>query len=160
MLRASVETEGNEVDYRGIADAASAEESSVRGAGALIGLVEAAFSSNEEDGVAARARVRQELGSESLVDAAGVIGNFERMVRIADGTGIPLDAPVNIATEAVRGELGIDAYASAENTRSVRGWQRVMGKIVEPIARVVLRQVGRRARARDDSKSDSRRDGA
>jgi len=151
MLRASVETEGNEVDYRGITDAASAEDSSVPGAGALIGLVEASFSSNAEDGVAARERVRRELGSEGLVDAAGVIGNFERMVRIADGTGIPLDAPVNVATEAFRGELGIDAYGSAENTASVRGWQRFVGRVLEPIARVALRQVGRRARSREES---------
>ena len=160
MLRASVETEGNEVDYRGIADAASAEDSSVPGAGALIGLVEASLSSNEENGIEARARVRRELGSEALVDAAGVIGNFERMVRIADGTGIPLDAPVNVATEAVRSELGIDAYASAENTKSVRAWQRLMGKILEPIARVVLRQVGRRARSRNETTNESHRDGA
>ncbi len=160
MLRASVETEGNEVDYRGIADAASAEESSVPGAGALIGLVEATFSSNEESGIAARARVRDELGSPSLVDAAGVIGNFERMVRIADSTGIPLDAPVNVATEAVRGELGIDTYASAENTKSVRGWQRMMGKVIEPIARIVLRRIGRRARVRSETATEGRRDGA
>jgi len=126
----------------------------------LIGLVEAALSSNEGDGLAARARVREELGSESLVDAAGVIGNFERMVRIADSTGIPLDAPVNIATEAVRSELGIDAFASAENTQSVRGWQRLIGKVAEPILRVVLREVGRRARARDEAPTDRRRGGA
>jgi hypothetical protein len=159
MLRASVETEGNEVDYRGITDAASAEDSSVPGAGALIGLVEASLSSNEEDRIAARERVRSELGSEVLVDAAGVIGNFERMVRIADGTGIPLDAPVNVATEAVRNELGIDAYATAENTRSVRGWQRLAGKIIEPIARIALRQIGRRARSRGEATIESRQDG-
>lgn len=151
MLRASVETEGAEVDYRGLADAESAEDSTVPAAGALIGLVEASFSSNAEDGVAARERVRRELGSEALVDAAGVIGNFERMVRIADGTGIPLDAPVNVATEAVRGELGIDDYGSAENTAAVRGWQRLMGRVLEPVVRVVLRRVGRRARSRDET---------
>jgi len=149
MLRASVETTGEEADYRGIADAASAEDSTVQGAGALVGLVEAAFSSNDEEGIAARARVRKELGSEALVDAAAVIGNFERMVRIADGTGIPLDAPVNIATESIRGELGIDGYASAANTKSVQGWQRLLGRVVEPIARVVLRRIGRRAETRN-----------
>jgi hypothetical protein len=159
MLRASVETEGNEVDYRGITDAGSAEDSSVPGAGALIGLVEASLSSNEESRLAARERVRSELGSEVLVDAAGVIGNFERMVRIADGTGIPLDAPVNVATEAVRLELGIDAYAAAENTRPVRGWQRLLGKVIEPIARIALRRVGRRARSRDETTSEPRPDG-
>jgi hypothetical protein len=149
MLRASVETTGEDADYRGIVDAASAEDSTVPGAGALVGLVEAAFSPNDEDGIAARARVRKELGSEALVDAAAVIGNFERMVRIADGTGIPLDTPVNIATESIRGELGIDEYATAANTKSVQGWQRLLGRLLEPIARVALRRIGRRAARRD-----------
>jgi hypothetical protein len=149
MLRVSVETTGEEADYRGITDAASAEASTVPGAGALIALVEAAFSANDDEGVAARARVRKELGSAALVDAAAVIGNFERMVRIADGTGIPLDAPVNIATESIRAELGIDGYGTAANTKSVRGWQRLLGRALEPIARVFLRRIGRRA-ATDD----------
>jgi len=155
MLRASVETEGNEVDYRGIADAESAEDSTVPAAGALIGLVEAFYSSNDAERVAARDRVRRELGSEALVDAAAVIGNFERMVRIADATGIPLDPPVNVATEAVRAELGIDAYRSAENTESVRGWQRLMGRVIDPVARVVLRRIGRRARSRKETTGGS-----
>ncbi len=140
---------GEEADYRGLADPASAESSTVPGAGALIGLVEASFFSNDEDGAGARERVRKELGSDALVDAAAVIGNFERMVRIADGTGIPLDAPVNIATESIRGELGIDGYATAANTKSVRGWQRLTGRLVEPIVRVVLRRIGRRAATGD-----------
>ncbi len=155
MLRASVETEGLAADYRGIADAASAESSTVPGAGALIGLVEASFSSNPEDGVAARLRLREELGAEALVDAAAVIGNFERMVRIADGTGIPLDAPVNVATESVRRELGIDGYSTAENTGSVRRWQRWLGRALEPVARYGLRRLGRRARERSESLIDS-----
>lgn len=154
MLRASVETEGGEVDYRGLADSQSAEASSLPGAGALVGLVEAALSSDEADGEKARERVRRELGSEALVDAAAIIGNFERMTRIADATGIPLDAPVNVATEEIRVELGIDRYASAANTGSVKGWQRLLGRAIEPAARLGLRWVGRRARARAEIRSE------
>ena len=149
MLHASVEMAGLEVDYRGIADGRGAEESTVPGAGALVRLVEATFSSNAADGVSARERVRRELGSEALVDAAAVIGNFERMVRIADGTGIPLDAPVNVATESVRADLGIDRYATAANTQAVRGWQRLIRRIIDPIAPMLLRLIGRRARSRN-----------
>ena len=149
MLRASVETTGKEADYRGLADGSNAEESTVPGAGALIELVEASFSSDDEDGIAARARVRKELGSAALVDAAAVIGNFERMVRIADGTGIPLDAPVNVLTESIRGELGIDQYATAANTTSVPGWQRLLGRFLSPVLRVVLRRMGKRGAASD-----------
>jgi hypothetical protein len=156
MLRASVETEGAEVDYRGIADQESAEASSVPAAGALVGLVEASLSADDVDGKAARERVRLELGSEALVDAAAIIGNFERMTRIADATGIPLDAPVNVATEGLRAELGIDDYPSAANTKSVKGWQRLLARTIEPVARVGLRWVGRRARSRDEPGSNER----
>jgi hypothetical protein len=148
MLRASVETEGAEVDYRGIADGASAEASSISGAGALVGLVEASLSAEEDAGIEARARVRRELGSEALVDAAAVIGNFERMTRIADATGIPLDAPVNIMTESLRAELGIDHYGSSADRKLVKGWQRLIGRMLDPVARIVLRWAGRRARSK------------
>jgi hypothetical protein len=148
MLRASVEIEGTEVDYRGIADGQSAEASSVLGAGALVGLVEATLSGSGDDGHEARARVRSELGAEALVDAAAIIGNFERMTRIADATGIPLDAPVNVATETLRVELGIDRFGSAANTNAVKPWQRMLGRTLDPVARTALRWIGRRARSR------------
>jgi hypothetical protein len=156
MLRASIETEGAEADYRGIADPENAEASSVPSAAALVGLVDAALSTDqgEGDGEQARERVRRELGSEALVDAAAVIGNFERMTRIADATGIPLDAPVNVATEAIRAELGIDRFGSAANTRSVKGWQRLLRRALEPVARLGLRWVGRRARSKSEIPSE------
>jgi hypothetical protein len=148
MLRASVETEGVEVDYRGLADAESAEESSVPGAGALVGLVEASLSAERDDAEAARERVRRELGSDALVDAAAVIGNFERMTRIADSTGIPLDAPVNVMTESIRAELGIDDYGDAAGRQSVKGWQRWVGRLLDPVVGIALRWLGRRQRAK------------
>ncbi len=154
MLRVSVETEGAEVDYRGIVDGEGAEASSIPAAAALVGLVEASLSSEQGDGEEARARVRRELGSEALIDAAAIIGNFERMTRIADATGIPLDAPVNVATEALRVELGIDRYGSAAETASVKGWQRLLGRAIEPVVRIGLRWVGRRARARVEIRSE------
>jgi hypothetical protein len=148
MLRASVETDGAEADYRGIADRESAEESSVPAAGALVGLVEASLSDDGGDDEEARARVRRELGSAALVDAAAVIGNFERMTRIADSTGIPLDAPVNVMTESIRAELGIDDYGSAADRPSVKWWQRLIGRTLDPMVGITLRWVGRRARSK------------
>ncbi len=153
MLRASVETEGAEVDYRGIADGASAEASSIPAAGALVGLIEASLSEDEDAGIEARARVRRELGSEALVDAAAVIGNFERMTRIADATGIPLDAPVNIMTESLRAELGIDRYGSSADRKSVKGWQRLVGRLLDPVVGIALRWAGRRARRKAEAPS-------
>jgi hypothetical protein len=58
------------------------------------------------------------LGEEATVDAAGVISNFQRMVRIADGTGIPLDAPMQVMSEDVRESLHINDYVAAVNSKS------------------------------------------
>ncbi|MDE2894681.1 MAG: hypothetical protein OXN87_04695 [Chloroflexota bacterium] len=63
-----------------------------------------------------REQIASELGAQELVDAAGVVANFQRMVRIADGCGIPLDEFTRDATDDVRDELGIHEYASAANT--------------------------------------------
>jgi hypothetical protein len=150
MLRASIESVGGEVDLAGIAAGSDSEHSPVRGAAALTAFVDAALASDREADpvtlVRARTRVREELGSEALVDAAAVIGNFERMVRIADGTGIPLDAPVLVATETIRGELGIDAFESGRAPTTVRAWQRTLGRLLEPLIRFALRRRGGRSR--------------
>jgi len=79
MLRASIETTGGEVDLSGLTDASSAEASPVRGAGALVDFVEATLSAAALSAAApeiakARDRVRNELGSEALVDAAAING--------------------------------------------------------------------------------------
>jgi len=43
-----------------------------------------------------------------MVDAAGVASNFERMVRIADATGVELDASITELTADVRTALGLE----------------------------------------------------
>ncbi len=146
MLRASIETSGGEVDLSGLADGSTAEASPVRGAAALVGFVEATLSGEPSDLPKARDRVRDELGSGAVVDAAAIIGNFERMVRIADGTGIPLDTPVNVATESIRADLGIDRYETASHSTSVRGWQRLIGRAIDPLLKFGLRWSGRRSK--------------
>ncbi|MGB5760068.1 MAG: alkylhydroperoxidase-related (seleno)protein, partial [Acidimicrobiales bacterium] len=47
-----------------------------------------------------------------LVDAAAVCANFNMMVRIADGTGTPLDAGSVPMSQQLRGELGLDELSS------------------------------------------------
>jgi hypothetical protein len=50
------------------------------------------------------------MGAEAVVDAAGVASNFERMVRIADSTGIPLDDRMSRASKEVREALGLERF--------------------------------------------------
>ena len=56
---------------------------------------------------AARDALADEMGVAALVDAAAVASNFERMVRIADGTGIELGEALEEFSEDVREELGL-----------------------------------------------------
>ena len=146
MLRASIETEGGKVDLRSLTDGSFADRSGIEGAAALVGWVEATTDRMSDVSRIARARdrVRDELGSAAMVDAAAIIGNFERMVRIADATGIPLDTPVNIATESIRADLGIDRFHSAAHSPPVRRWQRAIGRALDPIRTFGLRRLGGR----------------
>ena len=54
-----------------------------------------------------RDAVIEAVGAEAMVDAAGVVSNFERMVRIADSTGIELGERLEQASADVRDALGL-----------------------------------------------------
>jgi len=51
-----------------------------------------------------------------LSDAAGVVGLFNAIDRIADATGIPLDADTAAASADFRAALGLDRFSVAERT--------------------------------------------
>lgn len=55
-----------------------------------------------------REGVRRSLGAAALVDAAAVVASFNAVVKIADATGIPLEAYKAEATRALRQELDLD----------------------------------------------------
>ncbi len=61
--------------------------------------------------------VRQELVDATdeafMIDAAAVVGAFEMMTRVADGTGTSHPAARMGAFEPVREALGLDDYESA-----------------------------------------------
>ena len=71
----------------------------------------------EDNAVLAQARqqVVDAVGPESMIDAAGVASNFERMVRIADSTGIALDERTATLSQEARAELGLNQFAGAQN---------------------------------------------
>ena len=64
----------------------------------------------------AREAVNAAMGSDAVVDCAATIANFQRMVRIADGCGIPLDSFSRRESEKWRDGLGIDGFRSRTNT--------------------------------------------
>lgn len=91
MLRASAEASGiSDLDLRALAD--PAVDSGLPGSMAMLRLVDAALTNNDEGAAAARVKLVDELGAEAVAEVAAVIGNFEMMNRIADGTGTPISA--------------------------------------------------------------------
>ena len=101
---------------------------------ALVGFAEALV--RRDDAALARARdeVLEKLGPGGLVDTAAVASNFQRMVRIADSTGIPLDAPLDVMTQDLRRDLGLEAFGSSANTPEPSVARLALGKLVRPIA--------------------------
>lgn len=138
LLRASGEMSGQAVDLRAVTQGGGSP-SGLPGGDALTAFAEASVRGEPGATRSARECVRRELGDAATVDAAGVIGNFERMVRIADGTGIPLDRTVALVSADVRADLGIDAFGGARSTQPVRGLQRWLGRAMARMMPLVLR---------------------
>ncbi len=111
MLSVSARTSGEDVNLNGIVDG-NAVATGIPGGGALLAFAEVCLGDDSAAIADARQRVLDELGEAAMVDAAGVIANFQRMVRIADGTGIVLDAQVAELTAELRQDLGIDRYGA------------------------------------------------
>lgn len=94
----------------------SGVESGVEHGAALIEFSNAVMGDDEERLARAREALRATLGDAGFHEAAATAANFNQMDRIADATGIPLDAGGR-ATMSEMGQLiGSDRFASAKNT--------------------------------------------
>ncbi len=82
-------------------------------------FAEAVLGSDDAALKSARNCLLAELGPAGLVDSVAIVATFMQMDRIADATGIPLDNVVRDVTDGFRAELGLNAYASAQNTPGV-----------------------------------------
>jgi hypothetical protein len=125
-------------------DGKAASASGVAHADALVALAEALVGDDEAALAEARQRALERMGPEAFVDAVAVASNFERMVRIADGTGIPLDTPMNLISEDVREELNLGRFAAAAHTPAVSAWQRPQGRVLRRLMPRILKLVGAR----------------
>ena len=75
------------------------------------------FALRDEAALAAsRAALLSAAGEAVLVDAAGVAANFQRMVRIADSMGIPVDDMASELSQSIRSELELTRFESAKNS--------------------------------------------
>ena len=82
----------------------------------LVAFAEAVL--GEDDSALARARgaLMAALGPAGLVDAAGVVGLFNAIDRVADATGIPLEPEKAAASAGFRAELDLDRFAAAQRS--------------------------------------------
>lgn len=138
LLRASSMGQKDQVDLSVVTNTENAANSGVPNAPELIAFADAAIKRDTGKLPAARDAVRDALGADALVVAAGVIGNFERMNRIADAAGIELDAPVRTLSSGIRDEIGINGFVSAKNTKPTGPIAKLVAWIAWPIAARVL----------------------
>ncbi len=82
----------------------------------LLELAEAVVCGDVDDLAGIRQRGGSVLGEQGLVDAIGVACGFNGITRIANATGLPLDAPTAQATVSLRQETGIDDYSDARKS--------------------------------------------
>jgi hypothetical protein len=82
----------------------------------LVAFADAVMKDDETAMGRERAALRALLPPESFVDAAATIGAFNVVDRVADATGIRLDAMLEGMSVDVRRELNLARFASSANT--------------------------------------------
>ena len=112
MLRASAQATSTEVDIQAVNGDADSAAVGIEFGPELLRFAES-VARRSTDLPERRRDLLDAAGPDVLVDAAGVAGNFQRMVRIADSTGIPLDSMAEEASRELRAELGIETFPTA-----------------------------------------------
>lgn len=141
MLRASGKAHDEEFDLSSITDGSDGNASGVPHGELLVTLAEAIVRRDQLRLGQVRGEIRLEMGDEQLVDAIAVAGNFQRMVRIADGTGIPLDSFAMQITQDIRGELGLDHFDGARNTPKLS----FVARNLSGLARMAIHRVAKKS---------------
>ena len=140
MLSLSADLSDATVNLQMINGDEAATAGDVAHAKALMNFAESFARRDESALVDARSQLLEEAGAAVLVDAAAVAANFQRMVRIADSTGIPLDAR-NVALSAtIRKELDLQRFGSADNTPPATLKLRLLSLIARPLAKRMLKK--------------------
>jgi hypothetical protein len=130
MLRESIEIAGESIDLDGLTDPACTRIEGIEHSEPLLQFANAFMGDDAAALVAARETLVKAMGPEAMVDAAGVASNFQRVVRVADATGIPSDGPIAVMQADLVEQLGIDKYVSAANTKPIPWLKRLILKIL------------------------------
>jgi hypothetical protein len=142
MLRASSDATGSSYRLDAITRGGEAGDGNIPHGALLVEFVDAAFGRNERTMAPLRAKIVDSLGEQALVDVCAVFANFQRMVRIAEGTGIPVDGIMLSLSSDFRSELGVDSFAGADRSR-VSGPRRLLHRAIRPLLRRALPRLAR-----------------
>ena len=118
MLRVSAQVTETEIDLQGVNGDAKAADTGVQYGAELMQFAETFARRDDEALTAARNSLLSLAGEAVLVDAAGVAANFQRMVRIADSMGIPVDDMASELSQSIRTELELTRFEGARNSLS------------------------------------------
>ena len=116
MLRASALTTETDIDIQCVNGNAESADKNIPFGPLLLAFAESIANRIAPAITQTREALDHAAGSQVVVDAAAVAANFQRMVRIADSIGIPVDNMTTELGQGVRAELGLENFASAQNT--------------------------------------------
>ena len=116
MLRVSAQTTATDIDLQAVIGSEASAAKGIAFGPELMKFAESVANGDEAALEQSRRALREAAGPAVLVDAAGVAANFQRMVRIADATGIPVDDMQSELGQQIREELGLSEFASARNS--------------------------------------------
>lgn len=110
LLRASSSEGDATLDLSVMTLGSSAGDGGVRHGALLMEFAEAVIGEDADALPVVRDRICTQLGGEAMIDAAGVIGLFNAIDRIADATGAPLEEAKAAASADVRESIGINDF--------------------------------------------------
>lgn len=114
MLRESSEHNGEDIDLQALTAGVDGAASGIPHGDLLVAFAEAVTLADGPAMVDARRALKAALGDAALVDAAGIVGMFNGLDRVADSTGAPLEDWKAADSAEMRSALGIDAYAATK----------------------------------------------
>ena len=135
---------------------ANEDKTGVKAGEQLREFADAVLSRDEEKIAINRKVLLDQIGKSATVDVAATVANFQRMVRIADGTGIPLDEPVVMMSQDIRADLGINDYRAAAHTPELSLVKRFAGRILAPFLPMVLQRMVKRRSASQNSTTNEK----
>lgn len=113
LLRASSEALGEKAALNASVGAPVDDYGVAHGA-ELVAFAEAAVKSEDLD--SARQALLAAVGPAAAGQAVATVAAFSGLVRVADGTGIPVDDGLADASGDIRADLGLGAFGGASNS--------------------------------------------